>query len=146
MNRIVCATRGGAGSRAVQMRAIDYARERDARLVFLYVIDVSNLNATDEHLRVAVRNELHWLGQTLLRIAQKRAENHQVSSDIAMREGPVQEEICRFIMEQSADLLLLGAPRGTTATSFGDDIIEQFAQSIEDQTSVTVEIVRPESI
>ena len=67
-------------------------------------------------------------------------------SEIVIREGPVQDEICRFITEREAELLLIGAPRGTTAVIFGDDKVEQFAADIEKTTGIPVEIVRPRTI
>lgn len=144
MTCIVCATRGGAGSRAVQEQAIKYALEQECDLTFLYIIDISGISEADEKLKPAVKDELNWIGNTLLRIAQRRAENAHVSSEVIIREGEVQEEICRFIEEQSASLLLLGAPRGTTTASFGDDFVEQMAGDIQDQSGVPVEIVRPQ--
>ena len=144
MGGIVCATRGGAGSRAVQQQAIKYANERQSELVFLYVIDLTRMSPAEEILRPAVREELQWLGRTLLRIAQKRATKSQIDSEVVIRDGAVFEEICRFLKEQSSDLLLLGAPRGTTANIAGDDVIEQLAEEIHSETGVEVEIVRPE--
>jgi nucleotide-binding universal stress UspA family protein len=79
-------------------------------------------------------------------IARRRADNSQVASEVVIREGIVREEIIRFVNERSAELLLLGAPRGTTDTLFGDDIIEQYARSIQEETGVLVEVVRPESL
>jgi nucleotide-binding universal stress UspA family protein len=143
MKYIVCATRGGAGSRAVREQAIEYADQRDMKLVFLFVIDVSSLSVADEKLRPAAKDELAWLGMALLRIAQERANSANIESEIVIREGLVRDEICRFIEERKAELLLIGAPRGTTAAVFGDDKVEQFASSIEESTGVTVEIVRP---
>jgi hypothetical protein len=167
MKYIVCATRGGAGSRAVQQKAIEYARERVQKLVFLFVIDVSVLEDVDDKLRPAVRDEMAWLGLALLGIAHQRAEDAGIESEIVIRDGLVRDEISRFIKERSAELLLLGAPRGmrdeisrfikersaellllgaprgTTATIFGDDVVEEFASSLEEMTGVTTEIVRP---
>ena len=143
MGSIVCATRGGAGSRAVQQSAITYARERGTDLVFLFVVDTCSLQNEEDELIRAVCKELLFLGQTLLRIAKKRAANYQVTADIVIREGEVKEEISKFIDERSAELLLLGAPRGTTDTTFGDDVIEQFAEAIHRDTGVEVEIIRP---
>ena len=145
MGCIICATRGGAWSRAVQERAIQYAQRNHHVLVFLYVIDTSSLRVVDEGVRKAVREELRWLGLTLLLIARKRANSAQIDSEIIIREGAVRDEIISFIEEKSADLLFLGAPRGTTDTVFGDDLIEQFAESIQNESGVAVEIVRPES-
>jgi nucleotide-binding universal stress UspA family protein len=143
MGNIVCATRGGAGSRAVQQAAITYARERGTGLVFLFVIDTSSLESEEAELIAAVHDELLFLGQTLLRIAKKRAANYQVAAEIIVRDGRVIEQISKFLDESSAELLLLGAPRGTTDTIFGDDVIEQFAVSIHRDTGVEVEIIRP---
>ena len=95
-------------------------------------------------MKPAVHAELQWLGRTLLRIAQKRATKSQIDSEVVIRDGAVLDEICRFLKERSADLLLLGAPRGTTANIPGDDVIEMFAGEIHSKTGVEVEIVRPE--
>ncbi len=143
MGSIVCATRGGAGSRAVQQAAISYARERGNELVFLFVIDTGSVQGEEEELVTAVRDELYFLGQTLLRIAKKRAANYQVAAEIVVRDGRVKDQITKFLDECSAELLLLGAPRGTSDSIFGDDVIEQFAESIHSDTGVQVEIIRP---
>lgn len=145
MGSIVCATRGGEGSRAVQLAAIRRAKESELPLVFLYVADPHSLeNDIDEGLKEAIRAELNWMGETLLRIAQKRADSAYLATEVKIREGNVREEIRRFLQEADAELLMLGAPRGTTANVFGDDAIEQLAEEIEAQSSVKVEIVRPE--
>lgn len=141
---IVCATRGGAGSRAVQEKAIKYAQQQECDLIFLYIIDVSGMDEADERLKPAVKEELYWLGRTLLQIAQRRAKNANISSEVVIREGNVQEEIRRYLRESSATILLLGAPRGTTTATFGDDAVEQMASDIQDQSGVPVEIVRPQ--
>ncbi|MDX1689134.1 MAG: universal stress protein [Candidatus Promineifilaceae bacterium] len=143
MGTIVCATRGGQGSRAVQLAAIDRAKERNERLVFLYVVDVPLIKEYDEALSGAMHAESHWLGEALLRVAQQRAQREQVKAEIAIREGDVKEEIEAFLTESDAAVLMLGAPRGTTPTVFGDDAIERFAATIENDTGVAVEIVRP---
>ena len=146
MRCIVCATRGGPGSRASQEKAIAYAAERQSELIFLYIVDISNTVAADDNLKTALTEELSWIGQVILRIAQKRANNAQIVSEIVIREGPVKDEVCQFLVERSADLLLLGAPRGTSAAIFGDDSIELFASEITKSSGVPVEIVRPKEI
>ncbi len=144
MRYLVCATRGGPGSRASQEKAIAYAMEQTSELVFLYIVDTSSIEEVDDSLKTAYLEELSWLGRVLLLTAQKRANNAQVVSEIVMREGSVKDEICNFLEERSAELLLLGAPRGTTAAIFGDDSIEVFAREITKSSGVPVEIVRPE--
>ena len=57
---------------------------------------------------------------------------------MAIREGVVQVESGRFLQESNAEVLILGAPRGLGANVFGDDIVEQFAQTIQDDTGIDV--------
>ncbi|MEZ4518447.1 MAG: universal stress protein [Chloroflexota bacterium] len=146
MSKIVCATRAGEGSRAVQLAAIERAREPGQQLTFLYVIDPDSLADVDEMIREHLRSELMWMGKTLLRIAEKRASEANLPAELIIREGSVRDEICNFVTETGAVLLLLGAPRETTANIFGDDEIENFAQYIHETTDVPVEIIRPESM
>lgn len=145
MGIIVCATRGGEGSRAAQLRAVNIARESGKQLVFLYIVDTRTVGEIDEKLDAAVKAEFHWLGEALLRVALQRADRAGLKADFAMREGPFKEELERYLLESEADLLLLGAPRNTSAI-FGDDAIEQFARAIQEDTGVRVDVVRPEQI
>ena len=142
---IVCATRGGEGSRAAQLEAIRAARDAGTALTFLYVVDVNMLGAVDEKLAKSVRAELEWLGGALLRVAKQRAEQVGVDVDIVILEGVVRDEIIRYLRDNHASLLLLGAPRGTTSR-FGDDAIELFARSIEQEAGTSVLVVRPEEL
>lgn len=147
MSSIVCATRGGEGSRAAQMAAIEIAKETDKPLLFLYVVDPHSLeNEMDDSLKEAVGAELSWMGETLLRIAQKRADAAYLSTEVKIRRGNVREEIVQFVKDVEADVLVLGAPRGTTANVFGDDAIERFAEVIRQETAVSVEIIRPDYV
>jgi nucleotide-binding universal stress UspA family protein len=147
MSSIVCATRGGEGSRAAQMAAIAQAKLTGKPLLFLYVVDPNSLDEKiNDSLKEPMLAELTWMGETLLRIAQKRADTAFLSTEVKIRRGVVQAEIVRFVQEVNADLLILGAPRGTTANVFGDDAIEQLAEGIQQETAVTVEIIRPEFV
>jgi nucleotide-binding universal stress UspA family protein len=145
MGSIVCATRGGEGSRAVQLAAIELAKQEERPLIFLYIADPNSLDEdTDPALRQALREELNFMGETLLRIAQHRADAAFLPSEVIIREGSVRAEIERYVMENDVSLLMLGAPRGTTANVFGDDAIERLAKLIEEDTHIRVRIVRPE--
>jgi nucleotide-binding universal stress UspA family protein len=146
MGCIVCATRGGEGSRAVQLAAIERAKQSGKDLVFLFVADDSMRDRVEENLRTAVRDELVWMGNAMLQIAKLRAGARNIDVTLKVRVGKVQDEIERFLQDSQASLLLLGAPRGTTATVFGDDAIEKFAQTIQDDTGITVELIRPEEV
>ena len=142
---VVCATRGGESSRVVQMEGIRLAVTLDKPLIFIYVVDTAVMDEIDEGLKTAVHDELLWMGKTLLRIAQRRAGAADLDAQLVIREGNVREEISRFLRESEATMLLLGAPRGTTANVFGDDAIERFATSIQEESAVDVRIVYPEA-
>lgn len=146
MGCIVCATRGGEGSRAVQLAAIERAKQTGKDLVFLFVADSSMQVGVEETLQTAVRDELIWMGNVMLQIAKLRAGARDTAVRLVVKVGGVREEISRFLQESQAELLLLGAPRGTTAAVFGDDAIEKFAQAIQEETSIPVEVIRPEAV
>lgn len=143
---IVCATRGGEGSRAVQQEAVRVAQSQNKHLIFLYVIDTSDMDSSDESLLPVIKQEMFWLGRVLVLIAQKRARLRDIQADVVIREGDVPTEIGKFLQEANASVLMLGAPRGTTANVFGDDAVELFAADIEKRTGVPVQLVRPDSV
>lgn len=140
MSDIVCAIRGGAGSRAVQNVAIGEALASDAPLVFLYVIDRRVLEACEANMQPSVRNELYWMGKTLVRIAVARAQAAGLRRVTwAVREGEVREEIVRAVSARPTRLLLIGASRRDTHE--GPDAAAGFAAWVQATTGVTVEIV-----
>lgn len=144
MNEIVCATRGGAGSRAVQLAAIDQAKRSGNPLVFLYVATPGNMGNNSVALQEAIREEMIWLGKALLYVAEKRANDAGLKVELVILVGSVQDEICNYLTGHKASVLLLGAPRGTTAELHGDDAIERFASRITENSGVNVQVIRPE--
>lgn len=144
MGCIVCATRGGAGSRATQLRGIHLAARDQSRLIFLLVVDTGFVGEIDPSLEAAVVGELRWVGRALLNLALMRAEDASVEADAVIRQGGAREEIERFVAEADADLLLLGAPRSATDSVFGDDPVERFAEELAEATGVRTSVVYPE--
>lgn len=143
MNEIVCATRGGAASRAVQLAAIDQATRSGYPLVFLYVASPGSMHDISDDLQNAVREEMIWLGKALLYVAEKRAHDAGLKAETVILVGNVQDEICTYLSEHDASILLLGAPRGTTAELSGIAAIEMFAARITENSGVRVQVVRP---
>lgn len=144
MNEIVCATRGGEASRAVQMAAIEQAKASSNPLIFLYVVAPDAIKDVEPGLEDAVLEELVWLGKAVLNVAEDRAESEGLAAQKVIRIGDVRDEICGYLTEQQAGLLLLGAPRSATTSIFGDDPVERLASSIHDNTGVDVAVVRPD--
>ena len=139
MTDILCAIRGGEGSRAVQKAAIQAAVRGDSRLIFLYVVDRRTIGAADEALRPFVRDELYWMGKTLLRVATHRARAAgQTRIDSLIREGEVAEEISRAVIDSGAGQLFINASRlGADAADWSDE----FATRVRHATVASVEIV-----
>lgn len=130
----------------MRQMAIELARERESKLTFLSVVDAKSLLARSTKLEESARGELRWVVDVLLRIAVQHAAREQVEATQELREGPVADTIMDFVHEMDADLLILGAPRGTTANVFGDDAIENFARNIQEKTGIDVRIARPEMV
>ena len=146
MSDIVCALRGGQGSLAVRLQAIARAKERSLPLTFLSIIDLQSFEDVKEMMLPALASELAWMTEVLARLAMQQAQQQGVDARLVIRKGDVRSEIGRYLRESEASLLLLGAPRGTTANVFGDDAVEQFADFIQKSTGVPVEIARPEDV
>jgi nucleotide-binding universal stress UspA family protein len=144
MSLIVCATRGGEGSRMAQIRAIKLAQETKGELVFLYVVDTQAAEEHDDRLNPALEAEMSWVGRVLLGVAEDFAARYGWESRSELRTGRVRDEIEKYLREQDVHTLVLGAPWGTTTNVFGDDAIERFADEISRETEVKVEIARPE--
>lgn len=110
MPTIICATRGGEASRRTQERAVALAKERGARLIFLYVADRAFAGPVEAAMADALDDELGRLGTSLLRIAQARAREQGVDAEMEVRFGPVWETIETVVHEVGAETLVLGAP------------------------------------
>lgn len=145
MNEIICATRGGQGSRAVRTRAITLAQETGLPLLFLFIVDLSHFSGHDNILTEALQQEAYWLGRVMLEIARQQAQSAGLQAEVVICEGIMREELVRVLWQRRANRLLLGAPRRASVSVFGDDAIEQFAQEIGQETGIPVEIVHPEN-
>lgn len=143
MTRIVCATRAGEGSRAVQMAAIHEAKDTGQPLIFLYIVESRYYETVDEIMRPFIRAELYWMAKTLVRIAENRARIAGVFPELVTREGLVQTEISKFVNEVPTSSLFLGAPRPHKSNTFDSEAIDLFSLALQDTTGVPVKIVRP---
>lgn len=138
---ILCATRGGEGSRALIKAAIEEAKLLDKDLMFLFVVNAEAYTVDNSTIDQFMNEELHWLGGVVLRLMQLRAREENVSADIQILEGRVSESIIEFARGRVVEKLFVGAPSGITTDVFGDDEIEKFAMRVESETAVPVKII-----
>lgn len=142
MGPILCATRGGVASRRTQERAIELAKERGSDLIFLYVVDTNFAGTVDEAMAVTLTDELRRLGKCLLRLAQKRAREQNLTAQLAVREGRIQQSIEAFIRETGASTLVIGAPRtGPPPQMFDRSELSEFTAAIQQVTGAEVIVV-----
>ncbi len=139
---IVCATRGGEASYRAQNEAIKLAKERQARLIFLYVVDLDFIGDTAAPIVVDVEREVRGMGHFLLLMAKERAQEQGVEAEVVIREGKVREEIPKFLRECQADLLVLGRPQSESASRvFKEHEVTPFARMVQEATGVPVVVV-----
>lgn len=107
---IGCATRGGEASRATEDLAIKTAREHQAGLIFLYVVDVRFAHGRSGKFPIdKVAEEVHDIGELILEQAKGRAKEQDVAARGEIREGRTADEIQRFVeRHRSMDLLIVG--------------------------------------
>ena len=143
---IVCAARGGRRIQPSVNRAIGLACETNARLTFLYVLDVEFMKHTIFGRTDVVFDELDKMGEfMMLRLCEYANEGGCAKADYVIRHGRVREEIQSYLLETQPDLLVLGRPRydpdHEELPAFEDDAIVRFAEEITQKTGVEVELV-----
>ena len=109
MATILSPTRGGKQSYLNQNRAIAFAKEREAKLIFLYVCDVRFDHQISEDTVADVEAELEDMGEFLLSMAQERAAEEGIEAETVVRTGNFREVLNTVIMENQVDTLILGS-------------------------------------
>lgn len=140
MAKILCATRGGEASRNTEDYAIMLAKERDAELVFLYVVDTSFMDRTAAPVVVDVEAQIEKMGDFLLAVVQERAAKEGVRTRVLHCQGRVREEIRNCILEEGADTVVLGRPHGEESI-FAETGVSPFAEELERETGAQVILV-----
>ena len=142
---IVCAARGGRRIQPSVNRAIELGCENDARLTFLYILDVEFLKCTTVGHTELVFEELDKMGEfMMIRLCEYANERGCTNADYAIRHGELREEIQNYLLEVQPDLLVLGRPQeereDEAPAAFESEGIVRFADEITQNTGVTVEL------
>ena len=143
MTTILCATRGGEAGYRTQDKAIALAKEKDASLLFLYVIDLQFLDMTAAPIVVDVEDEVHDMGQFLLLMAKERAAKQGISAQTVCHKGRVSKEIIKAARKYEVSFVVLGRPveEESDKSAFKLAGLQAFASEIEAETGATVLIV-----
>lgn len=142
MGNIICAIRGGEASRITQIKAINIAKRRDKKLIFLYVISPEVIEKADSHIKEELRDELTFMARLHLRVACHRAREKEVDTGFTIKEGPIKEALKECLKEEEGELLVLGSPmEDHLQKRFIMANLKKFADEIKEETGVEVEIV-----
>jgi nucleotide-binding universal stress UspA family protein len=109
---ILCATRGGEESISAQYKAIELAKERGARLVFLNVADSSFLDRSAAAIVVDIQEELSKMGEFFLMMAVERAKAYGLEAEAVIRIGAFRAELIQATKDLGASMIVLGKPGG----------------------------------
>lgn len=141
MKKILCATRGGEASRRTQDAVIAMAKEKGARVLFLYIVDVEFLKLTARGVRPdVVATELEHMGEFLLALACERAAAQGVEAEACVRHGPLIEALESAALDEGADAIAFGKPVGPDS-SFSLTDLEKLAARIMLDTEIKTYIV-----
>ena len=123
---VICATRAGEHSRLVHTNAFAHAKSHGSALVFVHVLGGPTFDEQSEPMRDAIRDEVEWLVQALVRLAQQRARAGDVPMTVEIAEGDVVAEIVAAISSHGASHLIMGDPRNGDETTFQDAALTDF--------------------
>lgn len=145
--RIVCAARGGKGSRPAVNRAIQLAREQEADLTFLFVIDAEFLCHAMIGPPSVVYQQLRDMGEFVMATLKARAAEQGVAADYAVRDGEVREQIRLYVEQNDVDVLVMGRPlQETDAATFDAGTVSNFAAALEHEYGIQVVLVGQEDV
>lgn len=142
MAGVVCAIRGGPGSRPTIHRAVELAGEYQLPLYFLYVVNLDFLARTTSSRTHSISEEMRQMGEFILLNATSTAESAGVPAEGIVRHGNVGEEIIKLSQEKEAEYVVLGRPQGEIEENvFDRQQITDFAERIEGETGAKVVFV-----
>ena len=143
--KIICGVTASAHSQKAALEAARLAKENGAELIYVYAVDLTFLASgnTGSLSTDVVRESLEKLGDQILGLAEKIAASQGMESKKMLREGPVLDVLKDVIMEEKADLLVLGHEERTffeKALFKGD--VEEHALELKARTGAEIKIIK----
>jgi nucleotide-binding universal stress UspA family protein len=143
--KIVCGVTASAHSQKAAREAARLAKENGAELIYVYAVDLTVLASgnTGSLSTDVVRKSLENLGNQIMELAQKIAASQGMEAKKALKEGPVLDVLKEVIIEEKADLLVLGHEERTffeKALFKGD--VEEHARELQERTGAEVKIIK----
>jgi nucleotide-binding universal stress UspA family protein len=141
---IVCGVTGSAHSQKAALEAAVLAKQHNARLTLVYAVDIDFLKTSVGGLSTSLAQEgLDHLGGHILDYAAELAESQGVTPKKIVRRGPVLEVLKGVVLEEKAELLVLGHEERTffeKALFKGN--VEDHIEELKQQTGTEVTVIR----
>lgn len=141
MVKILSPTRGGEPSYLNQDRAITIAKERKAKLIFLYVSDVQFDDQVAAPILEDVAAELEEIGEFLLSMAQGRAAEAGLEVEAIVKSGHFREVLETAIKELGVDTLILGSSEEDSSLTT-TDYLRELSTELANAFSIEVILLR----
>jgi nucleotide-binding universal stress UspA family protein len=138
---IVCGVTGSAHAQSAAMESAILAKEHNARLIYVYVVDTSFLRGGLASAS-GVQDSLLKLGNHILDMAEELAKSQGVTPQKMVRQGAALDVLKAVVTEEKADLLMLGHEKRTIfekALFHGE--VEDHVKELQEQTGVNVRVV-----
>lgn len=139
---IVCGVTGSAHSQKAALEAARLAKKNGARLTYVYAVDITFLRGgitTSQY----VEKSLERLGNYIVDIAVEIASTVGVTPKKVVRKGHVLEALKQTVLEEKADLLVLGHENRTFfEKALFKGGVEDHIGALKRQTGVDVTVVR----
>ena len=142
---IVCGVTGSAHSQKAALEAAILAKRENAKLTYVYVVDAGFLKEKfGGHLSSDMAEEgLNKLGQHILEYAEAIAQSQGVTPKKIVRKGKVLDVIKQIIVEEKADLLILGHENRTFfEKALFKGTVEDHVGELKQQTGAEVMVLK----
>ena len=138
---IVCGVTGSAHSQKAALEAAQLARKNGARLTYVYAIDITFLRGGITSAK-NVEKSMERLGNHILEFAVEIALTLGVNPKKVVGKGHVLEVLKKTVLEEKADLLVLGHEKRTffEKALFKGNVEDQIGE-LKRQTGVDVTVV-----
>jgi nucleotide-binding universal stress UspA family protein len=141
---IVCGVTGSAHAQKAALEAAVLAKRDNARLTYVYVVDIGFLRGSIGGMSSGLAGEgLERLGQHILGFAEQLAQSQGVTPKKIVRRGAVLEVLKQVVLEEKADLLVLGHEERTFfEKALFKGSVEDHAEELKQQTGTEVAVIR----
>ena len=139
MTKILCALRGGPESENTIAYAVTMAEKEEARLIFLYVVNLDLIPSSSRSRAMSIADELSHMGEFVLLMAQAQAAVEGIFSDLFVRRGNVPEQIFMACQEMEIETLIMGKSQAENGESlFDEESQDEFIKKIEEEAGIKV--------